>query len=308
MEACDAGAPALDGTAAVSVLIPAKNERDNIAACIGSVSWANEVVVVDTASSDGTAEIAVSLGARVVQFEYRPGDLKKKNWALKNYPFRNDWILILDADERITPALAAEISSTVKNAGSAAGYYVNRKFYFLGTWIRHAGYFPSWNLRLFRKGQGRYEFVPDHSANSGDNEVHEHMIIAGPTEKLAEPMEHYAYPDVFSFIEKHNRYSNWEAFNGEAARAFSDGASASDISGSINRKRVLKRLSQSLPAPHWLRFFYHFFYKLGFLDGFAGYYFCHLLAEYQFQIWIKRHELRVARAAPMKRVDSLQRG
>ncbi len=290
------------------MLIPAKNERENIADCIRSVSWANEVVVADTASSDGTAEIAASLGARVVQFEYRPGGLKKKNWALQNCLFQNEWILILDADERITPALAAEIRSIVKNARSAAGYYINRKFYFLGTWIRHAGYFPSWNLRLFRKGKGRYEFVPDHSANSGDNEVHEHMIVAGSTGKLAEPMEHYAYPDAFSFIEKHNRYSSWEALNGEAAQAFRDGGFASEISSSIDRKRLLKRLSQSLPVPHWLRFFYHFFYKLGFLDGLAGYYFCHLIAEYQFQIWIKRHELRIAKPALTKELGAVGSG
>jgi len=282
-------------TVPVSVLIPVKNEKTNIAECILSVSWADEVVVVDTASSDGTAELAASLGARVVQFEYRLGGLKKKNWTLQNYPFRNDWILILDADERITPALAAEIHSVVRNPGDCAGYYVNRKFYFLGTWIRHAGYFPSWNLRLFRKGQGQYEVVPDYLSSSGDNEVHEHMIVAGPAGKLREPMEHYAYRDVYSFVEKHNRYSNWEAGNEEAAQSFNEGQAASDIGTSINRKRLLKRLSQGLPVPHWFRFCYHFFFKLGFLDGFAGYYFCHLLAEYQFQIWIKRHELEVAK-------------
>jgi len=279
----------------VSVLIPVKNEKNNIQDCIRSVSWADEVVVVDTASSDGTAELAVALGARVIQFEYRLGGLKKKNWALQNCPFRNDWILILDADERITPALAAEIHSVVVNAGNCAGYYINRKFYFLGKWIRHAGYFPSWNLRLFQKGRGQYEFVPDYLASSGDNEVHEHMIVAGPAGKLTEPMEHYAYRDVYSFIEKHNRYSSWEALNGEAAQSFNEGQAASDIGAAINRKRLLKRLSQGLPVPHWFRFCYHFFYKLGFLDGLAGYYFCHLLAEYQFQIWIKRHELDVAK-------------
>jgi glycosyltransferase involved in cell wall biosynthesis len=288
-------APEKSRAGGVSVLIPVKNEKNNIVECLRSVCWADEIVVVDSGSSDGTAEIAASLGARVVQFTYRPGGLKKKNWALQNCSFRNDWILILDADERITPDLAKEINSAILNAGDCAGYYINRRFYFLDRWIRHAGYFPSWNLRLFRNGMGEYEFVPDHAAGTGDNEVHEHMIVRGSTRALTEPMDHYAYPDVYSFIEKHNRYSNWEACNVEAAQPLKGDCSADGINASINQRRTLKRLAQALPFPHWLRFFYHFFYRLGFLDGIAGYYFCHLLAEYQFQIWVKRREMHVAK-------------
>ena len=200
------------GKAAVSVLIPAKNEAENIRACLASVAWADEAVVVDSQSSDGTAERAAQSGARVVQFHYVPGGPKKKNWALRNVDFRNEWILILDADERVTPRLAEEIISIIPDGGcECSGFYINRRFYFAGKWIRHAGYYPSWNLRLLRRGAGEYETVPDPTGQTGDNEVHEHILLKGKAGWLREPLDHYAYPDIFTFVEKHNRYSTWEA-------------------------------------------------------------------------------------------------
>src|SRR5262245_20603439 len=99
----------------VSVLVPVKNEARHIRDCLASVAWASEVVVVDSGSGDGTAQMAEAAGARVIQFEYVPGGPRKKNWALRNVTFANEWILILDADERITPALAAEIRAAVSN-------------------------------------------------------------------------------------------------------------------------------------------------------------------------------------------------
>jgi glycosyltransferase involved in cell wall biosynthesis len=270
----------------VSVLIPVKNEEANLPDCLNSVRWAGELVVVDSCSQDRTCAIARDFGAAVHQFRYVPGGPKKKNWALENVPFRHDWILILDADERITPPLAEEIAAAVSNPGAAAGFYINRRFYFLSRWIEHAGYFPSWNMRLFRKGKGLYERMPDLSETAGDNEVHEHVILDGPAGRLRNPMDHFAFPSVEVFIEKHNRYSNWEAAQGE--RATGAIASAGSIGTVHNARRRLKRAARMFPFPHWLRFFYHYFLKLGFLDGVEGYIFCHLLAEYEFWIWVKR--------------------
>ncbi len=275
--------------APVSVLIPAKNEESNIAECVSSVLWAGEVVVVDSASSDRTREIAESLGAKVVQFHYVPGGPKKKNWALQNVPFQFEWVLILDADERITPALAREIVERISDPGQAAGFYLNRKFYFLGRWIKHAGYFPSWNLRLLKRGRGFYERLVDLDTRSGDNEVHEHILLDGPSGRLKEPMEHFAFPSIDVFIEKHNRYSNWEAALGaRVADSLAGGQKRDRIQSVHNARRRLKRIFRGLPFPHWPRFVYHYFLKLGFLDGRTGYVFCHLLAEYEFWIWAKR--------------------
>jgi len=277
----------------VSVLIPVKNEEKNLAACLQSVSWADECTVVDSGSTDRTKEISAEYGAKLVPFSWQPGNLKKKNWALQNCKFGNDWVLILDADERITESLAGEIADVIKSH-KFNGYYLNRRFFFLGKWIRHAGYFPSWNLRLFRRGFARYEFMPDYSSRTGDNEVHEHMILEGEAGKLEAPMDHYAYPDVFTFLEKHNRYSNWEATCNQSTQDFADSSRSGFV---ITVKRLAKRAARKIPFPHWARFIYHYAIRAGFLDGLAGYFFCHLLAEYEFQIWVKRYEISKAGGA-----------
>jgi glycosyltransferase involved in cell wall biosynthesis len=283
--------------APISVLIPVKNEESNLAACLNSVLWAGELVVVDSGSEDRTCAIASEMGASVHQFHYIPGGPKKKNWALANIPFRYDWILILDADERITPPLAREIAGTVADPGPAAGFYINRRFYFLDRWIKRAGYFPSWNMRLFRKGRGFYERIVDTDTRSGDNEVHEHVILDGPAGRLRHVMDHFAFPSIEVFIEKHNRYSNWEALlRRRAAEPLKSVAGGDGVQSAHNLRRRLKRIGRALPFPHWLRFFYHFYWKLGFLDGATGYIFCHLLAEYEFWIWAKGRGLASAGA------------
>ena len=117
----------------------------------------------------------------------------------------------MDADERLTPEIEREIRPAIRHPG-VDGFYLNRRFWFLGGWINHCGYFPSWNLRLFRHRLGRYEQIEiDDNILSGDNEVHEHVLLNGRVEYLAAPMEHYAFPDIATFVEKHNRYSAWEA-------------------------------------------------------------------------------------------------
>lgn len=284
--------PPRRNAAPVSVLIPVKNEVRHIGECLASVSWADEAIVVDSQSTDGTAEAATALGARVVQFHYIPGGPKKKNWALENIAFQHEWILILDADERITPPLAREIEQAVKSPGESVGFYLNRRFFFLGRWIRHAGYFPSWNMRLFKKGRGLYEKIVAVDAGSGDNEVHEHVLLDGPASRLKHPMDHFAFPSIDVFIEKHNRYSNWEAIlRGRATEPLQNSVGSDEIKSTHNARRRIKRIARTLPFPHWLRFFYHFVWKLGFLDGVEGYIFCHLLAEYEFWIWAKGRRL-----------------
>jgi glycosyltransferase involved in cell wall biosynthesis len=287
----DIDRPKKGSTTAVSALVPVRNEAANLAACLASVAWADEVVVVDSRSKDATAELAADLGAKVVQFEYSPGGPKKKNWALRHVNFRNEWILILDADERIPPALAHEIDGVVRDDGrGCAGYYINRRFYFAGRWIRHAGYFPSWNLRLLRRGAGEYEFVPDHTGETGDNEVHEHVLLKGRAGWLREPMDHYAYPNIQAFIEKHNRYSTWEARVNPAR--LTEPANNGPIALHLKARRAAKAVARRLPFPEAARFLYHYVLKLGFLDGAAGYVFCRLLAEYEFLIWAKAWEAR----------------
>ncbi len=276
----------------ISILIPVKNERENLRACLESCQFADEVVVVDSGSSDGTQEVATKYGASVVQFQWNGRLPKKKNWALANVAWRNEWVFILDADERITPELAVELTKVVA-APACDGYYVNRRFWFLDGWLMHCGYYPSWNLRFFRHRLGRYEEFPDAAdSQSGDNEVHEHVILKGETGHLRHEMEHYAFPTISVWVEKHNRYSNWEA-RLLAAADTQVADNAAQLDPVLARKRRLKHAAARLPFRPTLRFLYHFVFRAGFLDGYRGFVFCRLMAFYEL--------LSVAKASELKR-------
>jgi glycosyltransferase involved in cell wall biosynthesis len=273
----------------VSVLVPIKNEAENLHRCLGCVPWAEEIWVVDSHSTDDSADIAKRHGASVVQFDFNGTWPKKKNWALENLPFKNDWVLILDADEVLPPEAAAEIANAITNPKGIAGYWINRRFFFLGRWLRHS-YYPNWNLRLFRHSLGRYERLTMAETRSGDNEVHEHVVVQGPTGRLRCEMDHYAFPSVEVFMEKHNRYSNWEAR--VAADKLLHGSSEDLSSAVVGRRRKLKLLSQRLPFRPLLRFLYIYIWQKGFLDGRDGYYFARLHATYEFLSVAKTYELR----------------
>jgi glycosyltransferase involved in cell wall biosynthesis len=270
----------------VSVVVPIKNEAANLPRCLDSIRWADEIFVVDSQSTDGSALIAQQHGARVEQFHFNGTWPKKKNWSLQNLPFKNDWVFILDADEVLPPEAEQEFAAAIANAGEIIGYWINRRFFFLGRWLRHA-YYPNWNLRLFRHSSGRYEKLTDLQTDSGDNEVHEHVVVKGPTARLKCEMDHYAFPSIDVFIEKHNRYSNWEA------RVAAEGKGGQVLAHEqVDLKRSLKRFAARLPFRPLLRFLYIYVWQKGFLDGREGYYFARLHASYEFLIVAKTYEYR----------------
>ena len=182
-----------------------------------------------------------------------------------------------------------EFARAIANAGEIVGYWINRRFFFLGRWLRHS-YYPNWNLRLFPHSLGRYERLTGADTKSGDNEVHEHVVVQGPTARLKCEIDHYAFPSIEVFIEKHNRYSNWEA------RVAADellGKSSGELgSAPVERRRRLKMISQRLPFRPLLRFLYIYIWQKGFLDGRDGYYFARLHAVYEFLSVAKTYELR----------------
>jgi glycosyltransferase involved in cell wall biosynthesis len=272
----------------VSVVIPVRQEAANLPRCLDCVKWADEIFVVDSQSTDATAEIARAHGATVVQFQFNGTWPKKKNWALENLPFRNDWVFILDADEVLPTEAKQEFAKAIAEAGEIAGYWINRRFMFMGKWLRHS-YYPNWNLRLFRHSLGRYEKLTDADTQSGDNEVHEHVIVNGPTGRLRCEMDHYAFPSVEVFVEKHNRYSNWEAR--VSAERKLPGSDARISSSAVGRRRKLKEFSQRLPFRPLLRFLYIYIWQKGFLDGREGYYFARLHGFYEFLSVTKTYEL-----------------
>jgi glycosyltransferase involved in cell wall biosynthesis len=272
----------------VSIVVPIRNEAENLPRCLASVQWANEIFVVDSQSSDGSVEAAENFGGEVVQFKFNGTWPKKKNWALENLPFKNEWVLIVDADEVLPAEAAPEIAQAIANAGEVAGYWINRRFFFLGRWLKHS-YYPNWNLRLFRHALGRYEKLTESETRSGDNEVHEHVVVQGKTARLKVEMDHYAFPTIESFIEKHNRYSNWEARVAVEGQLQNRDQFAHEH---VNLRRRLKSLSQHLPFRPLLRFLYIYIWQKGFLDGRDGYYFARLHATYEFLSVAKTYELR----------------
>lgn len=279
----------------VSVLIPAKNEESNLPACLESVARADEVFVVDSQSSDRSIEISTNYGANVVQFHFNGRWPKKKNWSLDNLPFRNEWVLIVDCDERITPELWDEIATVIRDP-DYNGYYLNRRVFFLGQWIRYGGKYPDWNLRLFKHKSGRYENLnTEDIPNTGDNEVHEHVILDGKVGYLKNDMLHIDFRDIYHWLERHNRYSNWEArvyYNILTGNDESGTIGANLFGDAVQRKRFLKKIWVKLPFKPLLRFILFYFIRLGFLDGKAGYIYGRLLSQYEYQIGVKLYELR----------------
>lgn len=289
------------GSVKISVLVPVKNEERNIVECLRRLQWADQIVVVDSQSTDRTIPLSQAMGAEVYQFHYsKAGWPKKKNWALEHVPWRNDWVLILDADEHMTPELADEIVQVAEGRWQAAddrergcgdGYWLNRRFMFMGRWIRGCGYYPSWNVRFFKHAVGRYERIGDlGDTGSGDNEVHEHVLLStGEAGYLRNEFLHFAYPDLTTWIEKHNRYTTWEAHAMEAGDA--GAVRPSLFGGPIERRRWLKRYARRLPFRPTLRFLYSFIAERGFLDGYPGFVMCRLLAWYEFVSLAKHHEM-----------------
>ncbi|MGC2108595.1 MAG: glycosyltransferase family 2 protein [Candidatus Korobacteraceae bacterium] len=222
----------------LSVVIITLNEEANLARTLPSVAWADEIVVVDSGSTDRTREIAESFRAKFFVEPWK-GFAAQKNSALQKAS--GDWILSLDADEEVEPPLASEIQQTLSANPTVDGFRIPRKNFFLGRWIRHGGFYPDPKLRLFRRGAGSFE----------DRLVHEDIRVSGSTAKLKNHLLHHAYPTLDSYLEHMNRYSSLGAEMTAANR------------------RVGFSLLNIFVRPR-LTFFYNYVLRGGFLDGREG--------------------------------------
>ena len=182
----------------LSVVVVTLNEGERIRACLESAAWADELIVVDAESQDKTAAVAGELTDHVFVRPW-PGFSAQKNFGLEQA--RGAWILSLDADEIVSPALREEISSIVHGAGAHVGYSVPRRNVFWGRWIRHGGLYPDWQLRLFQRGRGRF----------AERSVHESVTVDGSVGRLTGYLEHHSYRDVADFLERADRYSTLAA-------------------------------------------------------------------------------------------------
>ena len=177
----------------ISAVIIAKNEEANLPGCLESVRWADEIILIDSNSTDRTVEIARAYGAMVFQVEWR-GFGHAKGFGIEKAA--SEWIFSIDADERITPDLAAEIKEAVK-LGRYSGYYLPRRTNFLGRWIRYSRWYPDYVLRLFQKNKGSFS----------SSLVHEKATVDGPVGRLHNPILHYSYPDIETYFRKFERYT-----------------------------------------------------------------------------------------------------
>ena len=275
--------------APISVLIAAKNEAKGLPRCLAPLrGWADEIVVADSFSTDGTAEIAGSCGAQVVQFAYQGGWPKKRQAILDSFPFRNPWILLLDADEILLDLIKQEIAAALAS-DRFDGYWIRFEIHFLGRQLRH-GDTELWKLPLFRKGKGRYEKrLEAQDASMADMEVHEHVVVAGKAGRLVNPIRHENINSLSRYIQKHNEYSNWEA------KLFFEGAKGelepAFWGNQAQRRRWLKRVLLRLPGSPLAFFLYKYLLRLGFLDGVPGLLYCCFQAIQFFHVKAKLFEM-----------------
>lgn len=282
-------------TLPISVIVPVRNEAHNLTRCLKSLEGAGEVFVIDSKSTDGTSEMARSFGAEVVQFHYRGGWPKKRQWALDNLPLTQDWVLLLDADESLTPELFREIQSATRRP-DIDGYYIGLEMFFLGRRLRHSGA-AFFKLSLFRRGKGEFECrAQDQDSSMCDMEVHEHVIVEGRTATLQSSLLHHNVESISRYIQKHNEYSNWEA---RVWNADGDGASLKPklFGTQAERRRWLRKRFFSVPGSPLFFFLYKYVLRLGFLDGVPGLIYCAFQGIQFFHIKAKIYEQRAVAAS-----------
>ena len=265
----------------ISVLILTLNEKDNLGDCLQSVSWCDDVVVLDSYSTDGTQDFAEDGGARVYQRRF-DNWAAHQNWAMTEIDFKHKWVLYLDADERVTPAFLEEITKIAQNHDDpCVAYYCQRRNFFMGKWIKHSMP-PSPVMRFFQPEKTRFERL-----------VHVVPVIDGRYGYLREYFDHYTFnKGVSAWIDKHNKYSQLEAIEGlQEIRKGSPPFGALFCADRAKRRHALKNLSVRMPLRPLLKFFYMYVFKLGFLDGRAGLTYCCLQTIYEYMIGVKMKEL-----------------
>lgn len=266
-----------------SVLILTRNEEQDLPGALASVSWSDDVHVFDSFSTDSTVSIAEGLGATVAQRTF-DNYATHRNAALDQTHFRHPWVLLMDADERCTPALGAEVERVAAaNDPAFAAYRVRRRDYFENTWLRHAQISP-WYIRLVRPELARYERA-----------INEVLEIAGDVGELRAPLDHYPFSKgIGHWLRKHDLYATMEA------RLIAEGGGLQNpslctalIAKDFHERRLhQKALFYRLPGRPTLKWLYMVFGRGAFLDGRAGMTYARLQAIYEYMIVLKTRELR----------------
>ncbi len=281
----------------IDVIIPTRNEARHIAMTVRSAKTLGRVFVLDSQSTDDTQQLAREAGAEVYENPF-VSYAQQKNWGLENLPLTGDWVYILDADELIPAALRDEVFRVTANPGQTTGYYINRRLFLFGRSVRFGGLYPSWNLRLFRRGKARYE----------DRSVHEHMICEGPTTYLKNAMLHIRLDTVQRFIGKHIHYADLESDEWVRHRFGVGGGAKVErlFRDSLRARQWLRRNAwPRMPFRPMLRFFYMYVLRLGILDGRIGLHLAILMSQYEYMIsLLYREKVSAIRAGKVNQPET----
>ena len=258
------------------------NEEMHLPQCLRSLAWCNDVIVVDSFSHDRTEEISRNAGTRFFQHAFT-GFGDQRNWALENTAPKHEWVLILDADERVPPELVTELALALPNVPESVGAFrLKRRFYMWGRWLRYSSLYPSWVVRLVRKGRVRY-------VNRGHAETQD---VDGDVQDLNSDLIDENIKGIDEWFERQNRYSRKDAEYELAVETqplrFRDVMSGDPLV----RRNAAKRLATMLPARPLIYFLYSYVWRRGFLDGKDGLVFCMMRALYEGMVEAKKHDLR----------------
>lgn len=275
----------MDKAFPISVIILTYNEQKNIAPCLETLKWAEDIILVDSGSEDETVAVACATRPDVRIFQRAFTDFgDQRNWALDNTSPRHEWILFLDADERCTQECAEAIQKAVQNPGDYVGFFLTCRNLFLGRWIKRCTLYPSWQLRLLRKGYVRFQ-----KEGHGQRE-----IANGPLGYIREPYDHYGFSKgVSHWIERHNHYSTNEAelilrLRNERLHLYE-----LFVRDPVKRRRCLKRLAARLVISRpFVRFAYLYFIRGGIIEGKPGLLFCLLRFAHEVHIVAKLAEMQ----------------
>lgn len=254
----------------ISVVVLTKDESLDIPACLDSLSWCDDIFVVDSGSSDDTCLLAKKAGANVL-FNPFLSFAQQRNWSLDNCPFKHDWVLFLDADERSTPKFSRDIRQAVMSADSSvAGYYCCSKTILEGRWLKRCDNYPKWQFRLLRHGKARFVDF-GHGQKEGP--------IDGIVHYIEEPYLHFAFSRGWSYwVSKHQAYAKRDA---RALLSTPFDPSYLFSRHSSKRNVALKQLVRVLPFWPMLRFLYTYVLRGGFLEGHQGWEYCSRMMWYE---------------------------
>lgn len=264
----------------ITVVIPVLNEETNLLTCLSALSGEFvEFIVVDSGSTDRTREIAESSGATLLDFVWDGKFPKKRNWVLRNHSFKTDWVLFLDADERVTPSFLEELGNTITDTPHV-GFWISFQNWFMGSPLSHGDVFRK--LALFKIGCGEYEKFPEDSWSKLDMEVHEHPVLRGSVGEIRAKLEHHDYRGLKHFISKHNEYSSWEA-----ERFWWLRKAGPEAWENLNSRQKFKYRNLDKWWLCWVYVASAYIFKTGFLDGKPGLIFSSLKLRYFVEIRLK---------------------